>query len=90
MTQARLRWGNHVNDSGLLDNLEAALAFKAFSDTRVPELAPFYVYEIFKIKAGVRVLTTACLSYDFPRMRQMPVDRSVDAVRQASNTHSVT
>jgi hypothetical protein len=50
MQQARDRWGIDVNASGLLGRLESARAFKAFSDARVPEIAPFYVYEIFKIE----------------------------------------
>jgi hypothetical protein len=50
MAHARLHWGSHVNDSGLLDNLQAALGFKTYSDKRVPELGPYYLYEIFKIE----------------------------------------
>jgi len=49
MTQARRRWGNRVNPSGLLESLEDARAFASFSDARVPDHKPFLVYEIFRI-----------------------------------------
>jgi hypothetical protein len=52
MAQARLQWGTHINDSGLLKTLESGFEFKAFSDARVPEHAPFYVYEILKVDLG--------------------------------------
>lgn len=52
ISSARLRWGKHVNDWGLLDDLESAAAFKEFSDKRVAEHAPFYLYEILRIDLG--------------------------------------
>jgi hypothetical protein len=50
IVEARSRWASHVNQSGLLDDLEAALAFREFSDARVPDHRPFYVYELFEIQ----------------------------------------
>jgi hypothetical protein len=49
MAQARLLWAGRVNKWGLLVDFEAAVAFKKFSDTRVPEHQPFHVYELFRI-----------------------------------------
>ncbi len=49
MAEARRRWGNCINQSGLLEKLEDALLVTSFSDVRVPEHKPFFVYEIFRI-----------------------------------------
>jgi hypothetical protein len=49
MAGARSRWGSQINDLGLLDNRSSAFSFKEFSNERLPEDAPFYVYEIFRI-----------------------------------------
>jgi hypothetical protein len=37
------------NDWDLLDDLESTVAFKEFSDKRLPKYAPFYLYEIYRI-----------------------------------------
>jgi hypothetical protein len=50
MARARSRWGSTLNDWGLLADKESAMAFRDFSDERLPGQAPFYVYEIFKIQ----------------------------------------
>jgi hypothetical protein len=49
MTPARNRWGNTLNEWGLLPDLESASAFRNFSNRRLHDQAPFYVYEIFTI-----------------------------------------
>jgi hypothetical protein len=49
MAQTRSQWIGHVNQWGLLDDLESALAFRESANSRILEHAPFYVYEIFKI-----------------------------------------
>ena len=36
-------WENEINDFGLIDDLERARAFRAISDKRVPDHAPFLV-----------------------------------------------
>jgi hypothetical protein len=41
MRDARLRRGEHINQSGLLSSMESPRALKEFSDARVPELPPF-------------------------------------------------
>lgn len=51
MVEARLRWRSHLNQHGLLDDLAAAAQFVLFSNKRVPEHAPFFVYEIHRINA---------------------------------------
>jgi hypothetical protein len=51
MRDARLRWGEHINQSGLLSSMESARAFREFSDARVPDLLPFFVYELSKLKS---------------------------------------
>lgn len=49
MTRARESWGSDVNEWGLLSSFENAVALRDFSNGRVREHAPFYVYEIFRI-----------------------------------------
>ena len=49
MKRARASWGSDVNEWGLLSSFQSAVALKDFSNSRVPEHAPFYVYEIFRI-----------------------------------------
>lgn len=49
MKRARASWGSDVNEWGLLSSVQNAVALKDFSNSRVPEHAPFYVYEIFRI-----------------------------------------
>lgn len=49
MAQARRSWGNRLNSAGLLERLEDALSFAEFSDARVPDHKPFFIYEIFRI-----------------------------------------
>ncbi len=39
----RRDWGPRINDHGLFESVDDALAFVAVSDARVPEHAPFYV-----------------------------------------------
>lgn len=49
IAKARMRWQSHLNEWGLLDDFADAGAFVEFSNKRVSEHAPFYVYEIHKI-----------------------------------------
>ncbi len=49
MTRARGSWASDVNDWGLLTSFENAVAIKDFSNGRVREHAPFYIYEVFRI-----------------------------------------
>ncbi len=49
MAQTRLKWRDRINQWGLLDNLDDAVTFRAFSDERVSEHALFYIYEILRI-----------------------------------------
>jgi hypothetical protein len=49
MTRARESWGSDVNEWGLLSSFEKSVALRDFSNGRVREHAPFYVYEIFRI-----------------------------------------
>lgn len=49
MADARRRWQSSVNDSGLLADLDSAVAVRDLSNKRVAEHAPFYIYEVFRI-----------------------------------------
>jgi hypothetical protein len=44
--EARALWSRELNEYSLFDNYEAADAFRAYSDERVPEHAPFYVFRL--------------------------------------------
>jgi hypothetical protein len=48
MVEARRRWREHINESGLFDNASVAAEFVNSANERVPEHAPFYVYEILR------------------------------------------
>jgi hypothetical protein len=48
----RGRWKDQLNDNHLFDSISAAKEFVAYSDFRVPEHAPFYVYGLYKIEAA--------------------------------------
>lgn len=48
--QLRDKWGPHLNDWHLFDSLERAGEFKQFSDGRVKEHAPFFVFGIWLIE----------------------------------------
>lgn len=41
-------WSFRLNEYGLIKNLEDAIEFKELSDKRIPEHAPFYVYELWR------------------------------------------
>jgi len=41
-------WASEVNDFGLFEHLEAAQAFRAVTDARVPEHQPFEVYRLYR------------------------------------------
>lgn len=45
--EARKRWGYHLNEFHLIDDLKHAFAFRDFSNQRVPEHAPFFVYGVW-------------------------------------------
>ena len=45
----RSTWGPRLNGYGLFDHLEHAIKFRDFSNIRVPEHAPFFVYGIWLI-----------------------------------------
>ncbi len=46
--QAEATWGAHINEFGLFSSLDRAAAFRLYSDSRVSEHAPFFVFEIFR------------------------------------------
>jgi hypothetical protein len=52
MNDARMKWSAQLNDWGLLRNVESAIAFKEFSNAKMPENAPFYIYDIFRLSLG--------------------------------------
>ena len=43
----RAEWGGRLNDNGLFDSRDDAVAFRALSDNRIPEHAPFYVFALY-------------------------------------------
>jgi hypothetical protein len=47
----RLRWRPHINASHLFDDLSQAIEFKNFSNQRVPEHAPFFVYGLWLVRS---------------------------------------
>ena len=47
LEQSRDRWAHELNEHHLFDGVDQALAFKAASDKRVPEHAPFEVYGLW-------------------------------------------
>ena len=49
----RARWGPHLNVFHLFNDHSEAYEFKQFSDRRVEEHAPFYVYGLWLISAAV-------------------------------------
>jgi hypothetical protein len=46
-------WAPRLNRFHLFDEAEHALEFKAVSDARVPEHAPFFVYGIYRISSEI-------------------------------------
>lgn len=48
--QLRDKWGSHLNKFHLFDGIERAREFKQFSDERVKEHAPFFVFGIWLIQ----------------------------------------
>jgi hypothetical protein len=42
-------WADKINDAGLLRELDDAIGFRALSDLRVPEHAPFWVYRLHRL-----------------------------------------
>jgi hypothetical protein len=49
LDQLRPEWSKKINDFGLLESEEDALAFKDISDQRVPEHAPFWVFRLHQL-----------------------------------------
>lgn len=49
ITTLRMRWAPLLNDHGLFSAARDADAFRAFSDLRVSEHAPFFVHEIHSV-----------------------------------------
>ena len=47
--QARERWATQLNNFHLFDDVTKANEFKTFSNLRVPEHAPFYVYGLYQL-----------------------------------------
>lgn len=47
---AAQRWSAHLNRHHLLDSASAADQFRQYTDSRVPEHAPFWVYGLFLIE----------------------------------------
>ena len=46
----REAWGARLNDHGLFDEIHDALAFRAVTDARVREHAPFAVYAVWMVE----------------------------------------
>lgn len=46
--QAETNWSSDINEFGLISSLGRAAAFRVYSDSRVQEHAPFFVFEIFR------------------------------------------
>jgi hypothetical protein len=44
-----LDWSEKLNEHGLFRNVEDAMGFKAVSDRRVSEHAPFWVYGLHRL-----------------------------------------
>ncbi|MCH8029416.1 MAG: hypothetical protein IH874_05750 [Candidatus Dadabacteria bacterium] len=49
----REKWGPHLNEHHLFDDVSRAVEFKEFIDEEVPEHAPFYIYGIRLVKEWV-------------------------------------
>ncbi|MBL1274754.1 MAG: hypothetical protein COB30_001575 [Ectothiorhodospiraceae bacterium] len=49
-SELRTEWSDALNRHHLFDHSDAALRFKAFSDQRVPEHAPFFVFGLWRVK----------------------------------------
>ncbi|WP_133511282.1 hypothetical protein [Candidatus Thiosymbion oneisti] len=49
--ELRLRWAVHLNEHHLFDDIDRAVEFKDWSNIRVREHAPFFVYGIWLISA---------------------------------------
>jgi len=50
-TILRREWGHRLNAHGLFSNVVDALAFRQLTDERVPEHAPFFIYELWILNA---------------------------------------
>jgi len=48
--QLRLFWSNQLNDHHLFTNLHQANDFRAMTEQRVPEHAPFFVYGLYQVQ----------------------------------------
>jgi hypothetical protein len=46
---ASSNWIGQINGSGLIDDVGAALKFRDYSNVRVAEHAPFFVYKIYQL-----------------------------------------
>jgi hypothetical protein len=59
LREARLRWGNYVNDWGLLNDLKPATSFREVSNERIREHAPFYTYRVVRIphESGISAIS---------------------------------
>lgn len=49
LPQLRSKWGSNLNEHGLMESLDDAFEFREMTNRRVPEHAPFYVYQLFEI-----------------------------------------
>lgn len=47
---SREYWAKKLNENHLFSEFDSALAFSKFSDKRIPEHAPFYVYGLYRIE----------------------------------------
>jgi len=49
MKESRKEWSSHINDYHLFDNLELAEKFREYTNARVPEHSPFFIYGLYVI-----------------------------------------
>lgn len=45
----RRTWVSHVNQYHLFDNIDSARLFTSFTNTRIPDQAPFYVFGLWRV-----------------------------------------
>lgn len=49
MKESRKEWSSHINDYHLFENLELAERFREYTNGRVPEHSPFFIYGLYVI-----------------------------------------
>jgi hypothetical protein len=54
LREMRIRFGADVNDDGLFNSFDRAVAFKAACDELIPEHAPFFVYVLYVKRRSVK------------------------------------